>query len=182
MTESFPSAVRDWWRPGGGFLFRVGRRTLVESLYLLTAPVTAAAGLLLVCGGLCVGAVGLLLPGGSPVVAGALALTRWPGDLERWRIAKVRSPLDPLDPLDPAAGVEGAQPRRKEPAAACDPGLWLDAAHAVVVLPVVLVTSVVTGLWWSASLPPRFPCAASTRPGHCGPTPCTWAALSLTSP
>jgi hypothetical protein len=61
----------------------VGRRTLVESLYLLTAPVTAAAGLLLVLGGLCVGTVGLLLPGGSPVVAGALALARWPADLER---------------------------------------------------------------------------------------------------
>jgi hypothetical protein len=46
---------------------------LVESLYLLTAPVTAAAGLLLVLGGLCVGTVGLLLPGGSPVVVGTLA-------------------------------------------------------------------------------------------------------------
>jgi hypothetical protein len=30
----------------------VVRRTLVESLYLLTAPVAAAAGLLLVLGGL----------------------------------------------------------------------------------------------------------------------------------
>jgi hypothetical protein len=42
MIGSFPSAARGRWRPGGGFFFRVGRRTLVESLYLLTAPVTAA--------------------------------------------------------------------------------------------------------------------------------------------
>ena len=36
MTESFPFAVRDRWRPGARFVFRVGRRTLVDSLYLLT--------------------------------------------------------------------------------------------------------------------------------------------------
>jgi len=125
----------------------------VDSLYLLTAPVTAAAGLLLVLGGLCVATVGLLLPGGSPVPPGALALARWSADLERWRIAKVRSQ---------AAVAEGAgqRPRPKEAAAASDPGLWLDMAHAVAVLPVVLVTSVVTGLWWffgvaSATFPLR---------------------------
>ena len=44
MTESFPSAVRGGWQPGARFLFGLVRRTLVESLYLLTAPVTAAAG------------------------------------------------------------------------------------------------------------------------------------------
>src|ERR1035441_6743286 len=166
MTGSFPSAVRGRWRPGARFIFRLGRRTLVESLYLLTAPVTAAAGLLLVLGGLCAGMAGLLLPGGSPVVAGALAPARWFADLERWRIARVRSP---------AAGAEGAgqRPRPREvPAAsdpglwlggapgggvgsvpaASDPGLWLDVAHAVVVLPVALVTSVVTALWWFVGL------------------------------
>src|SRR5258708_2364772 len=90
MTESFPSAVLGRWRPGARFLFRLGRRTLVESLYLLTAPATAAAGLLLVLGGLCAGMAGLLLPGGSPVPAGVLAPARWAADLERWRIARVR--------------------------------------------------------------------------------------------
>jgi hypothetical protein len=99
MTESFPSAVRGRWRPGARFMFRLGCRTLVESLYLLTGPVTAAAGLLLVLGALFVGTVGLLLPGGSPAGARALAPARWSADLERWRIAKVRSP---------AAGAEGA--------------------------------------------------------------------------
>ena len=144
MTESFPFAVRDRWRPGARFVFRVGRRTLVDSLYLLTAPVTAAAGLLLALGGLCAGTVGLLLPGGSPVVAGVLAPARWFADLERWRIAKVRSA---------AAGVNaGQRPRPKQAAAASDPGLWLDAAHAVVVFPVTLVTSMVTALWWFAGL------------------------------
>ncbi|WP_218041612.1 sensor histidine kinase [Acrocarpospora macrocephala] len=133
------------WRSGAGFLFRVVRRTVVESLYLLTAPVTAAAGLLLVLGGLCVGTVGLLLPGGSPVVAGALAPVRWFADVERWRIAKVRSPT---------AGAEdgGRRPRPRETADASDPGLWLGVAHAVVALPVALVTSVVTVLWWFVGL------------------------------
>jgi hypothetical protein len=45
MTESLSSAVPGQRRPGARFLRRVGRRTLVESLYLLTAPVTATAGL-----------------------------------------------------------------------------------------------------------------------------------------
>jgi signal transduction histidine kinase len=141
MTESLPAAVRGQWRPAVRFLFRLGRRTLVESLYLLTAPVTAVAGLLLALGGLGAGMVGSLLPGGSPVVAGALALARWSADLERWRITRVRAQ---------AAGAEGAGqwPRPREATAASDPRLWLDAAHAVAVLPVVLVTFVVTGLWW----------------------------------
>jgi signal transduction histidine kinase len=142
---SFGVGVGGWWRPGASFLVRMGRRTVVESLYLLTAPVTAAAGLLLVLGGLCAGTVGLLLPGGSPVRPGVLAPARWFGDLERWRIARVRSP---------AAGAQGAgqRPGPKQAAAASDPGLWLDVAHAVVVLPVALVTSVVTALWWLVGL------------------------------
>jgi signal transduction histidine kinase len=144
MTESFPAAVRGW-RPGARFLVCTGRRTIVESLYLLTAPVTAAAGLLLVLGSLCLAAVGLLLPGRARVPAGVLAPARWFADLERWRIAKVRLP---------AAGAEGAarRPRPEDTAAASDPGLWLDAAHAVVMFPVALVTSVVTALWWFVAL------------------------------
>jgi signal transduction histidine kinase len=145
MAGSFPSAVRGWWWPGARFLFRVWRRTLVESLYLLTAPVIAAAGLLLALGGLCAGAAASLLPGGSPVVGGVLAPARWFAGLERWRIAKVRSA---------APGAEGAGrwPRPSQSAAVTDPGPWLDAAHAVVVFPVAVVTSVVTGLWWFTGL------------------------------
>jgi signal transduction histidine kinase len=115
VTESFPSVVRGWWRPGAGFLFRVGRRTLVESLYLLTAPVTALAGLLLVLGG----------------------KARWSAGLERWRIARLRALT---------AGAGTASPGNT--GTVSGPGLWLDAGHAVAVLPVVLVTSVVTALWW----------------------------------
>ena len=145
MTESFPSAVGSRRRPGSRFVFRVGRRTLVESLYLLTAPAIAVAGLFLVLGGLCVGAAGWLLPGRPPVVAGALAPARWFADLERCRIAWVRSP---------ALGAAGAARRQrpKAAAAASDPGQWLDVAHAVVVLPVALVTSAVTALWWFVGL------------------------------
>src|SRR5215472_9574618 len=125
MSASFPATVRGRWRPGAGSLFRAGRRTIVESLYLLTAPVIAATGLLLVLGGLCAATVAWLLPGGSRVVAGALAPARWFADLERWRIAKVRSL---------APGAEGAHQRpRPDRTATSDPGLWLDVAHAVVV-------------------------------------------------
>ena len=145
MAESLRFAVRGRWRPGARVLFRMGRRTLVESLYLLTAPVTAAAGLLLVLGGLCAAAVGLLVPGGSPSVVGDLALVRWAGDVERWRIATVRSL---------AAGPQdaGQRPRQRKAADVSGPGLWLDVAHAVAVLPVVLVTSVATGAWWFAGV------------------------------
>ena len=141
MAESLPYAVRGRRGLGARFLFRVGRRTLVESLYLLTAPVTAAVGLLIVLGGLCVGTVGLLLPRRWPVSSGALASARWSADLERWRIARVRFP---------AAWAKGAVRRKgpKEIPDASGPGLWLGVAHGVVVIPVVLVTSVVTALWW----------------------------------
>ena len=76
MAELFPFAVRGRRGSGARFLVRVARRTLVESLYLPTAPVTAVAGLLLVVGGLCAGAVGLLVPGGSGLVSCGLALAR----------------------------------------------------------------------------------------------------------
>ncbi|SRR6266545_7843528 len=176
MTESFPSAVRGRWQPGARFLFCLGRRTVVESLYLLTAPVIAAAGLLLVLGGLGAGTAAMLLPGRSPVPPGVLAPARWFADLERWRIARVRPP---------AAGAEGAgqRPRPKQAPAASDPGLWLDVAHAVVMLPVALVTSVVTALWWFVGLGAATAALrCSTRPpGRCGPRPCPRAAPSPTS-
>jgi signal transduction histidine kinase len=164
MAESLPAVVAGRRWPGARFLVRVGRRALVESLYLLTAPLTAAVGLLLTIGGLCTSAFGLLWPGGSPVVAGGLALARWPADVERWRIAAVRSW---------AAGAEnpGQRPRLQKEGGASDPGLWLDAAYAVVAFPVTLVTSLVTVLWWwvgvaSVTVGPRnpYPSAGPLRP------------------
>jgi signal transduction histidine kinase len=134
MVGSFPAAVRGRLRPGGGFFLRLGRRTLVESVYLLTAPVTALAGLVLSAGGLCAGALCWLLPGGPRAGTVAAAPARWYAGLERWRIAKVRS----------CAG----RPGRPAPAETAGPGPWPGVAHAVVVLPVALVTSVMTGLWW----------------------------------
>ncbi len=97
-------------------------------------------------------------------MADALALARWPADMERWRIAKVRSPV-------PGAEAAGTWPRPKAAATASGPGLWLDVAHAVAVLPVVLVTSVVTGLWWFVGVGvATFPLRYRT-PGRCGPRP-----------
>ncbi|MFD7493646.1 sensor domain-containing protein [Streptomyces sp. NPDC059832] len=163
MVESLPSVVAVRWRPSAGSLVGVGRRTLVESLYLLTAPLSAAVGLLLVVGGLCVGMVGSLLPGGSPLAVRALALARWPGDLEWWRIGKVRSRAD-------GARGAGRRPRSKETADAADPGLWLDLAHAVMVLPAVLVTSVVTALWWFVGVATAtYPLRSQVTPGSLRP-------------
>ena len=143
MAESLPLAAGGRWRLGARFVFRTGRRALVESLYLLTAPVIAFVGLLLVLGGLCVAAVGLLRPHKPRPAVGALAPARWFADLERWRIATVRSLA--------ANATEGGRPRPKE-ITASDPGLWLDVAHAVAVLPVALVTAVVTAMWWFVAL------------------------------
>jgi signal transduction histidine kinase len=106
----------------------------------------------------------LLLPRRSPVVASVLAPARWFAGLERWRIATVRSP---------AAGAPGAarRPGPGQAPAASDLRRWLDVAHAVVVLPVALVTAVVTGLWWfvglgaaTAALRYQYTSAGSLRP------------------
>lgn len=139
MPGSFRSVVRGGLRSGSGFVFRVARRTVMESLYLLTAPVLGAASLLAVIGGLCLGTFGLALAGGPPVVAEALAPARWFADVERWRIAKVR------------ARVTWA-PRPAKTPAASDPGVWLGVAHAVAVLPIMLITWPVTFLWWWVGL------------------------------
>ena len=132
MLGPWPSRSRRGPGPvaaGGQVPCRVARRTLVESLYLLTAPVTAAAGLLLVLGGLCAGAVGLLVPGGSRLRAGGPALARWSADLERWRIAKVRSPAAGAE-RGPAAQQTvgrvrpGAVARRGARGGRCSPSSW----------------------------------------------------------
>jgi Putative sensor len=158
MAESLSFAIAGRGRPGVGSVIRAGRRTLVESLYLLTAPVTAVVGLLLVIGGVCVGTIGSLVPGGSVVAAGALTTARWPGDVEWWRVGKVRT------------RAAGQRTRPKGAAAASDPGLWLDLAHAVVVVPIVAVTSVVTGLWWFVGLAVlTFPLRTQVTPGTLRP-------------
>ncbi|MFC1415584.1 sensor histidine kinase [Streptacidiphilus cavernicola] len=146
MAESLASAVTSAGRqrPSAGSAVRLGRRTLLESLYLLTAPVCALVGLLLVLGALCVAAVGLLLPSRSSAVAAALESARWPADLERWRIARVL----PVLPGDGAGRRVHPRPPKGTATAGADPGLWLDLAHAALVLPVVLVTSALTALWW----------------------------------
>ena len=58
MTIPSPSAIpgRSW--PGVGSVARVVRRTVVDSLYLLVAPVAALFGLLTAIAGLCVEALG----------------------------------------------------------------------------------------------------------------------------
>lgn len=163
MAESLPSVVAGRWRPGAGLAVRVGRRTLVESLYLLTAPLSAAAGPLLVAGGLCAATAGSLVRSGSPVAARALALARWPGDLEWWRIGVVRAR---------SGRARGAdrRPGSKETDGAADPELWLDLAHAVLVLPVVLVTWVVTALWWFVGLATlTYPLRNEVAPGSLRP-------------
>ncbi|WP_018504197.1 sensor histidine kinase [Parafrankia discariae] len=141
----------------------------MESLYLLTAPVSAAAGLLLVLGGLCVGTVGRLVVGRAPVVAGVAAPVRWLADVEWWRVGMVRSA---------AAGAErpGRRLRPSGAAAASDPGLWLGLAHAVVVLPVALVTAVVTALWWLVGV-----AAATTAVRNWGASAGTMAPMTLSA-
>jgi signal transduction histidine kinase len=154
MAGPVPAVSWGRWQRAARFVLRVVRRAVVESLYLLTAPVTALAGLLLVLGGLCAAAVaGLLLPGRRRVLPWALAPVRWAADVERWRIAIVRSPSTGPRGTRPA-GLWGAG-RRTGPeniSPASDPGLWLGVVHTVAVLPVALVTSVVAGLWWFVSL------------------------------
>ncbi|OPC78888.1 sensor histidine kinase [Embleya scabrispora] len=141
MTKSLSAAVRGRSWPGVGALSRVGRRTLVQSVYLLTAPLFAAVGVFVVLGGVFFAVLGLVLPGGGTLVARALAPARWCADLERWRIAKVR---------DAGAGVARAEPAASASGdgAGPGPGPWLDAAHAVVLFPITLVTALVTALWW----------------------------------
>lgn len=130
------------------FLVRTGRRSLVESLYLLTAPAVAAVGLVLVLGALGAATIGLLVRRRAPVSPVVLLPARLFADVERWRIAAVRSPT----------GVVGAPQRlrpaawRREVAATSDPGLWLDVAHALVILPLTVITAVITGLWWLVGL------------------------------
>ncbi len=133
MAETLPSAVPGWWRPGAGFLLRVACRTLAESLYLLTAPLTAAAGLLLVLGG----------------------KARWSAGLERWRIARLHGLI---------AGDRAARPgNRVLPSA---PGRWRAAGHAVAVLPVAVITTVVTALWWLIGVAfITFPLRSQAAPG-----------------
>ncbi|MCK9877924.1 histidine kinase [Frankia sp. Ag45/Mut15] len=143
MAGSFAAVARGWSIPGAGRVVRVGRRTLAESVYLLTGPVSAVAGVLAVVAGLCVGLLGRLVAR-TPVVAGAAVPVYWSADLEWWRIDRVRT-----------ATPDQRQGRRRSGAggdAGAGTGCWLSLAHAVLLPPVALVTAVVTALWWIVGL------------------------------
>jgi signal transduction histidine kinase len=84
VIESFPSGLPVWGRLAGRSLVRIAMRTFSESLYLLTAPVVAGAGVLFVIGGLSAGSVSWLRPGGPKRpdpqlwLDAALALVKFP--------------------------------------------------------------------------------------------------------
>jgi signal transduction histidine kinase len=141
MAGSLSAPTRGRRRAAGRLVVRVARRVCAESLYLLTAPLTAAAALLAVLGGLGVGALAALVPNRTPATAVLAAPVRWSADLERWRIGQVRPPVGGGDGTAGRSRPAGA-------AAASDPGLWLGLAHVVIVLPVALVTAGVTAMWW----------------------------------
>src|SRR5690242_10924840 len=147
MAQSLPVAVRGPWRPGARFLLRTGLRALVESLYLLTAPVTALAGLLLVLAG----------------------KARWSASLERWRIAKLRALTAGRETASQGNRETASQGNTVNPGNTgipSDSGLWFDAGHAVAVLPVVLITWVFTVLWWFAAVATlTFPLRTQPTPG-----------------
>ncbi|MFI5952179.1 sensor histidine kinase [Cryptosporangium sp. NPDC051539] len=130
--------------PGVGFVVRTARRTVVESLYLVTGPPVAAAGALVVLVSLCAGTVVSLLRGGRPVGPGFLAPAHWAADVERWRIERVRPATKRPTTERPPTDRTGPSDR----SGAADPGAWLDAAHPAIVLPVSLITGTITALWW----------------------------------
>jgi signal transduction histidine kinase len=149
------------------FVLRIGLRALAESLYLLTAPVIAAVGVVVVVGGLSGGTIVSLVPGRWRVVARLsawlLAPARRFADLERWRIDLLRALAGGTKTIERPGGTA--------PASAVDPELWLDVAHAVVLFPVALITAIITGLWWfvgigagTAALRDQFTTGESLRP------------------
>ncbi|MBL7490698.1 sensor domain-containing protein [Frankia sp. AgB1.9] len=140
MAGSFSTVAGGRSLPGAGPVLRVGRRTLKESLYLLTGPVSAVAGLLIAFGGLCVAMLGRAV-GRAP----AAAPMYWSADLEWWRIDRVRAARPGPERPGPLPGPSGGAP-------APDPKMWLSLAHAVVLPPVALVTAVITTLWWIIGL------------------------------
>jgi len=176
MTESFPSPVRVRWWPVTRFFLRTARRTLAESLYLLTAPLIAAAGLLLVLGAPFVAAARPLLPGRGPAAAGALLPARWFADLAR---AVLVFPIA-------GPGAEGHLLPRRRPAVhrvrvRTLNGAWLGGpacaysrgmarvACLLVVACAVLATACTAGRT-RLPHPPPVPGAAYTN-GGCGATP-----------
>ncbi|MFH8516403.1 sensor domain-containing protein [Streptomyces gelaticus] len=153
-------AVR--WRPSAGVAVRVGRqgrRTLVESLYLLTAPLSACFCWSVACvserSAPCCRAVRPSRPGrrhrrGDPAI--------WSGG------GSARSV-----PWRAGRGAQAGGRAGGAPDAACL-GLWPDLAHAVLVLPVVLITWVVTALWWFVGVATTtYPLRSRVTPGSLRP-------------
>ncbi|MCM3882758.1 sensor histidine kinase [Frankia sp. R82] len=186
------SSTVAWNRPfpGAGPVVRVGRRTLAESLYLLTGPVSAVAGLLVVLGGLCVGMLGRVA-GRAPVAAGVVAPVYWSADLEWWRIDRVRASVPGPERLA-RSGRQAPQPGPGSGSGASNPRLWSSLAHAVIMPPITLVTAVITALWWfvgfgtattavrnwgtAAGTPPPMTLSTGSGPYHVD------VSLGLTSP
>lgn len=136
-------ATRGWTGVKRGVVVaaRVVRRALAESLYLLTGPIFAAVTLLLTVYGLMIAGVFGASRKSTPRLQSGRSPGRWAGDLEWWRLTSLRraSGLTP---------VNEKRSRATETAGTLAVGAGLDAVYAAVAVPLALLTSIVTALWW----------------------------------
>ncbi|SCF36914.1 sensor histidine kinase [Micromonospora mirobrigensis] len=126
------------------------RQLLRDSGYVLLGLPLAVAGFAAFVVGISLSAGLLVTTLGLPVLAGALYVARALADVERFRLpAVLRQPRVRPAYLTPRPGG-GYWHRIFTPMR--DAQSWLDLAHALVKLPVALLTFVLLVVWWALAL------------------------------
>ncbi|SFE31992.1 sensor histidine kinase [Blastococcus tunisiensis] len=140
MTTTAPA-------PHPGLRARV-RRLGVDSGYVLVGFPVAIAAFVVVITGLAVGAGLLVIWAGVAVLAGTLLAARGFAALERAQLPAVLGRPVPVPAY--RAGEGGVIRRTVTPLR--DPQTWLDALHAVLRLPVAVLSFVVAVTFWAGAL------------------------------
>lgn len=136
--------------PGTAILKVMLRRLGQQSIYLLTGFPIALMAFILMVSGLSLG-VGLMITVvGFPILAGALLLARAFAVVERFRLSNLMEMETPPVPYKRSVPSDGPIKRVLTPLR--DPQCWLDAAHAVVGLPLAIVTWTVLVTWWAVAV------------------------------
>ncbi len=124
------------------------RQLGIDSGYVLTGLPVAVIAFAVVVTGLSAGAGLLVVWVGLAVLAATLLAARGFAAIERaWLPAVLARPVP-----RPAYLVADGRPVRTLLTPVRDPQTWLDALHALVRLPVAIVSFVVTVTWWSVTL------------------------------
>jgi len=129
------------------WLVKLLQGTIRDSAYLLSTFPVALVSFIVLVTGICLGIGLAIIWVGVPILAGTLLAGRGFASLERTRLRVQGTAIDWTEP-PPSSGSM----MRKLLATLSDAGLWREALHGILALPISVATWSLTLSWWTLTV------------------------------